>query len=490
MPPPWEAHPLQPLQFPSPRLGLSPPQRSHRRTADRQTSQSSYRPHHRGLKAVARTETIDVDSLQSRRIDSDTPSRRIDSNTPSRRIDSGTPSRRIDSDTPSRKIDSDTPSRKRKFNSGGVIREDLGKKVKRSDIIYDVPSSSPEVMIMSTESPKALTKTAKHTEDLFQELTSDILHFERDNSPSQQDTKIKLDYCNFLYDQVSRSIDNPRFVVFGSSLNGFSTQSSDLDITLLVSEDFRYRNPLRSIHRSLCRIPSRITNCQLIAAKVPIVMFEDLKYGFEVDISINNNSGIRNTFLLRTYSRLDSRVRPLVVIAKEWAKSNNVCNSKSGLLSSYALNLMVLFFLQHAVTPQVLPSLQYLYPDTFNSFLTIDDIQKVDVKEICRGWSSDNEQSVGELIIKFFEFYAKIDFRDKLISVRTGCLLELSGWDSGAGYKGYINIEEPYTRDNAARSVYLLFRCKNIINEFKRKHRQLSNKAKPKNLNTLFSPTI
>ena len=449
VPPPWEPH-RHPFSFSSP-SDVPPPQwplKPQRRMTDRLAPRRSYSSHHRAAEPVTPRELIEVDSIQA-------------------------------------------AARKRKLNSKG----DLEKRVKLSQSqegpdVHEVSSSS-DVLIVSSESPKVLTRTPKRTEDLYQELTSDIRHFDRDNSPSQQDIYIKLDYCNFLSDQVSRSIHNPRFVVFGSSLNGFSTQSSDLDITLLVSEEeLLSKNPLRRIHRSLCRNPARISSCQLIAAKIPIVMFEDLKYRFEVDISINNHSGIRNTFLLRTYSRLDARVRPLVIVAKEWAKSNYVCNSKSGLLSSYALNLMVLFFLQHAITPQVLPSLQHLFPDTFNSYLTIDDIQEVNVKKICKGWSSENEQSVGELILKFFEFYANIDFRGSLISVRTGHLLELNNWDYGTGYKGYINIEEPYTRDNAARSVYLLGRCKDIINEFKRKHKQLSVKGKPKNINSIFSQTL
>lgn len=325
--------------------------------------------------------------------------------------------------------------------------------------------------------------------DLFQELTSDIEIFDKENSPSMLETRNKLDYCSFLSKQVSHTIPHPRFIVFGSSLNGFSTRTSDLDITLLVEGEVLYQNPLRGVYRRLRKLTTRISECQLIEAKVPIVMFEDLQLGFEVDISINNNSGIRNTFLLRTYSRLDTRVRPLVIVVKEWAKCNNVCNSKSGLLSSYALNLMVLFFLQYSVSPQVLPSLQRMFPDTYNAYFTIDDIQKVDMEAICKSWTSENKESVGELLIKFFEYYSRHDFRGKLISVRTGSLHELPDWDSSRGFKGYINIEEPYTLENAARSVYLLSHCKDIIHEFRRKHRQLFRKGKANNLETVFSQT-
>ncbi|KAI6646655.1 Poly(A) RNA polymerase GLD2-like [Oopsacas minuta] len=371
--------------------------------------------------------------------------------------------------------------------------KDTGKKRKNEEIekkeitkkkakISEEERSSSSVIIVNSEA-------AKTSIDNYQELTSDIKEFEKLNSPSQLATNVKLEYCNFLSQQVSRSIYNPRFIVFGSSLNGFSTRSSDLDITLLIEGEELYQDPLRKVYRRLRKITSKISRCQLIHAKVPIVMFEDLQFGFEVDISINNDSGIRNTFLLRTYSRLDTRVRPLVIVIKEWAKANNVCNSKSGLLSSYALNLMVLFFLQHNASPRVLPSLQRMFPGIFNSYYTIDDIQKVGLQEICNSWKSENTESVGELLIKFFEFYSMLDFREKLISIRTGSIHQRPVWDSARGYKGYINIEEPYTLDNAARSVYLLIRCKEIISEFKRKHKQLMSIGKPKNLDTVFSVT-
>ena len=350
------------------------------------------------------------------------------------------------------------------------------------------PSSS--VIFIGAESIDDTPASLHPVSPAFRRLTSEILEYDRDNSPSDQLTEIKLDYCEYLVHQVQRSIYNPRFIVFGSSLNGFSTRSSDLDITLIVQGDELYTNPLRKLYKCLRRHSSQIRNCQLITAKVPIVMFEDVKYGLEIDISLNNHSGIRNTFLLRTYSRMDPRVRPLVVVVKEWAKHNNVCNSKSGLLSSYALNLMVLFFLQHAVSPQVLPSLQRMYPDKYNAYHTIDQIKMVDIKEVCHSWKADNNMSVGELLVRFFEFYAKIDLRDKLISIRTGCLHERPSWEAGRGYKGYINIEEPYTLENAARSVYLLYRCKEIISEFKKKYRQLSSKNLPNTLDDVLSETV
>ena len=43
---------------------------------------------------------------------------------------------------------------------------------------------------------------------------------------------------------------------------------------------------------------------------------------------------------------VDSRVRPLVVVVKKWAKTQGINDASQGTLSSYALTLMVIHYLQ------------------------------------------------------------------------------------------------------------------------------------------------
>ncbi|EDO25766.1 predicted protein, partial [Nematostella vectensis] len=42
----------------------------------------------------------------------------------------------------------------------------------------------------------------------------------------------------------------------------------------------------------------------------------------------------------------DSRVKPLIMIVKKWAKKHQINDAKDGTLSSYALSLMVINYLQ------------------------------------------------------------------------------------------------------------------------------------------------
>jgi terminal uridylyltransferase len=57
-----------------------------------------------------------------------------------------------------------------------------------------------------------------------------------------------------------------------------------------------------------------------INAKVPIIKFRFKKYKIEGDISIYNTLALHNTQLLRSYTRIDSRVKTLGHVVKHFAK--------------------------------------------------------------------------------------------------------------------------------------------------------------------------
>ena len=65
--------------------------------------------------------------------------------------------------------------------------------------------------------------------------------------------------------------------------------------------------------------------------------------------------GVANSDLLRCYMSLDPRVPRLVFIVRAWAKAKALTAGRH--LTSYALTLMVLYFLQ-TQDPPVIPSLQ------------------------------------------------------------------------------------------------------------------------------------
>ena len=123
----------------------------------------------------------------------------------------------------------------------------------------------------------------------------------------------------------------------------------------------------------------------------------------DCDINLNNHIGIRNTHLLKAYSDLDWRVKPLVLIIKHWAKFHDINDASQKTLSSYSYALMTIFYLQTKCNPPLLPVLQKLHPDKFN---TRTDIRTLRLNESSFNWVSANKQSLGDLLIGFLEYYS------------------------------------------------------------------------------------
>ncbi len=59
-------------------------------------------------------------------------------------------------------------------------------------------------------------------------------------------------------------------------------------------------------------------------AKVPIVKIFDPNLELYCDMNVNNTLALENTRMIKTYVMVDSRVRPLAMIIKHWAKRRAV----------------------------------------------------------------------------------------------------------------------------------------------------------------------
>ncbi|XP_034026081.1 poly(A) RNA polymerase GLD2 isoform X2 [Thalassophryne amazonica] len=271
-----------------------------------------------------------------------------------------------------------------------------------------------------------------------------------------------------------------RLYLTGSSMNGLGCRSSDADLCLVVN---RYQRPdpysllyfLRGFFRSL----SYVEQIQLIRAKVPILRFREKGSDLEFDMNINNTVGIRNTFLLRSYAYADLRIRPIVLAVKKWAKYHHINDASQGTLSSYALVLMVLHYLQTLKEP-VLPSLQKDYPECFNPLMDIDMVP--DGPKYIPPYNSKNQSSLGDLFLGFLKYYAT-EFRwDKhVISVQEGSALPKNNspeWNNKC-----ICVEEPFEKKNVARAVHQLVKFDAIKAQFAESFKILQQR---KDLNSIL----
>jgi poly(A) RNA polymerase GLD2 len=126
---------------------------------------------------------------------------------------------------------------------------------------------------------------------------------------------------------------------------------------------------------------------------------------------LNNHIGIRNTHLLKAYSEMDWRVKPLILNIKRWAKFQGINDASQKTISSYSFALMAIFYLQSVCQPAVVPVLHKTDP---NQFHTRSDITKLRMNIQARdgdnlSWTSSNKQSIGELFYGFLDYYSDFE---------------------------------------------------------------------------------
>jgi hypothetical protein len=106
------------------------------------------------------------------------------------------------------------------------------------------------------------------------------------------------------------------------------------------------------------RDASFVTTKAVPEARVPIVRSVLAVGGLQCDISICNELAVLNSKLLRAYLLADPRVRPLALLVRAWGAARGMMSPRRGGLTSYAMLLLLLSYLQQQVHPPILPQLQ------------------------------------------------------------------------------------------------------------------------------------
>lgn len=179
----------------------------------------------------------------------------------------------------------------------------------------------------------------------------------------------------------------------------------------------------------------------------------DVQTKFVIDITVHNMLPILNTKLLRLYSIYDQRFHILGLYLKHWSKINKIHGAADNYLSSYALLVMLIHFLQRVVEPRVLPNLQkvenkeiiYEYNQNGENISTNiyfeEDINKI--KQIMKKINTDKENtdSASTLLIKFFEYYSyNYDYFEQKISIKADLTENLKNKNDNIAF----SIEDPF----------------------------------------------
>jgi DNA polymerase sigma len=171
-------------------------------------------------------------------------------------------------------------------------------------------------------------------------------------APSQQYRALDQ-MVTYLRSEIGPRVRASQIETFGSCSNGLWTKSSDADMTLIVprcntkSKIITKLKTVRDFVRKTTPCPLKMTMVE--NARIPVLKLaiEDPSTPLrEIDISINNISGIENSLLVKTWASFDPRFIPLAFSIKHWAKSRDINDRAKGTLSTYTLLLQLVYIMR------------------------------------------------------------------------------------------------------------------------------------------------
>lgn len=137
---------------------------------------------------------------------------------------------------------------------------------------------------------------------------------------------------------------------FGSSVNNLGFKTSDADLCIIPNDPTAPDHPYSNMNRVAKVLRKHYSNIIPIkGARVPIVKFFDPITKMECDINFNHSLGVANSALLASYTHLDARVQPLIMLIKLFVKRRQINDASLDTISSYAYTLMVIFECTHAL---------------------------------------------------------------------------------------------------------------------------------------------
>ncbi|BAM42470.1 uncharacterized protein TOT_040000837 [Theileria orientalis strain Shintoku] len=358
-------------------------------------------------------------------------------------------------------------------------------------------------------------------EDLENDANSDDLSDVIANNVSDIDLKIRNTEIAQFLERALRDQVNPKCSVslFGSAINGLWTEGSDLDVCVEIpnvnSRSAVIRNlrriatvlsplsPTRVIqNRFTAKIP--ILNWRRDSKKRPVKIVEEslnkqeiLDFECEsipsIDISVNNVLAVANSILVGSYVSFEPRVRGLILLLKMWAKSKGINDRSRGTLSSFAISLMVIHFLQNC-SPPLLPSLQDLAFSTNeppNYVAGVDcrfstDMNKIRAELNFLSKGKANTLDDRTLLINFFRYYGwyNLHSQGKPILIRSVDLSEFNmrlGTDTedpDANLEKstlggpYLHVDNPFEIGIDVANISIHQRSR-ITNEFRKAYQTL-----------------
>lgn len=207
----------------------------------------------------------------------------------------------------------------------------------------------------------------------IESLTEEIKDFIKFIETPNYEKLVRKELVNRIKLIIESHIPQCKCYTFGSYCTNLSIPSSDIDIVVLGLP------PKKKVLHMVSHLISQYNICKkplvISKAKVPIVKLEDSLSKIHIDISFDEEGGIKNTKIINSLLKKYKWARELILILKYYISERGLDEPFTGGLGSYALCLMVISFLQN-------------HPST--------NLE-----------SGANISNLGQLLIEFFGLYGK-----------------------------------------------------------------------------------
>ncbi|XP_034880317.1 terminal uridylyltransferase 7 isoform X4 [Mirounga leonina] len=305
--------------------------------------------------------------------------------------------------------------------------------------------------------------------------------------------------------------------LYGSSCSRLGFKNSDVNIDIQFPAIMSQPDVLLLVQECLKNSDSFIDVDADFHARVPVVVCREKQSGLLCKVSAGNENACLTTNHLTALGKLESKLVPLVIAFRYWAKLCSIDRPEEGGLPPYVFALMAIFFLQQRKEP-LLPvylgswiegfslnklgnfNLKDVQKDTVvweyidNAAGDADTPKEVPVKrgQVSLMFDSKHVPSVpvGQLWVEMLRFYAlEFNLADLVISIR---VKESVSRESKDWPKKRIAIEDPYSvKRNVARTLnnqpvfeYILHCLRTTYKYFALPHK-ITKSSLPKPLSTV-----
>lgn len=285
----------------------------------------------------------------------------------------------------------------------------------------------------------------------------------------------------------------PELTAFGSRVSRLADFKSDLDISIsfyrIGSSDsdskqyvpiyfseklpgaFGCSSLLKTIkniiHRSQLLFEVKLV---ILNSRIPLIKLHHIRSSIEVDVCIENQLGVQNTYLLRDLFSFNWKIHELCLIIKNWAEARCCNQSNNGTISTFSWCLLVIYYLRCVCMPPLVPSFQL---NEYGTHLLSEILQGLDVKSAhCESpiFTIVNDTSVGkstkstgDLLLGFFSFYGSdspqsFEFTDEMVDIRSNRRKNVKDYTSltsqfEAGPTWRMKIRDPFVDRNLGSVV-------------------------------------